>query len=61
MKTFDYDKIIKFAEAMDYNLNEYQKYLLKAMCENKMVIVPRQYGRRGIAEILLKYINEVGK
>lgn len=58
MKTFDYDKIIKFAEKIDYKLSKHQKILLKAMCENRMIIIPRQCGRRGIGEILLKYIEE---
>lgn len=53
----DYNKIIKFAEQIDYKLSEFQKVLLKAICEKRQIIMPRQHGRTGVHELLLKYHN----
>ena len=54
-KELNYNEIIKFAEAMGINLLEYQKEMLRAVCENKMVIYPRQFGRRALNRLSYKY------
>ena len=54
-KELNYNEIIRFAEAMGINLLEYQKEILRAICDNKIVIYPRQFGRGDLNRLLYKY------
>lgn len=53
----DYDKIVKFAEANGYELNQRHKDILDAICNDKMTILPRQHGRFYAMELVKEYIE----
>lgn len=53
----DYDKIIKFAEAKGYEVNQHHKDILDAICNGKMIILPRQHGRFYAMELVKEYIE----
>lgn len=55
----DYDKVLEFAEMNGYKLYDFQKQLLKAICENKMIIYPRQHGRNGLHQLMVEYYKEI--
>lgn len=54
----DYNKLIKFAEEKGYELNQYHKNIIDAICNNKGLIIPRQCGKDYILDIIKQYCIE---
>lgn len=53
----DYNKLIKFVEENGYELNQYHKDIIDAICNDKLIIVPRQHGRCYIMKLVKEYIE----
>lgn len=53
----DYNKLIKFAEENGYELHQYHKDIIEAICNGKQIILPRQNGRCYIMSIVKEYIK----
>ena len=53
----NYSKLIKFAKENGYEPNQYHKDIIDAICNDKLIIVPRQNGRCYIMKLVKKYIE----